>query len=82
MNHRINEPETDLPWEGNAEGFNRYDSLSERFRLYTARAPNIIVVDFWRVGDVRDFMTEVNWNKAGGGSATAVETMPWIEGGE
>jgi hypothetical protein len=46
MNHWMNEPEMDLPWEGNAEEFNRYNLLLDRFRLCMARAPNIIAVDF------------------------------------
>jgi hypothetical protein len=87
MNHWMNEPETDLPWEGNAEEFNRYDLLSDRFRLCTARAPNIIAVDFWSVGDVLDFVTEVNRNRAGGGNGggsggTTAQTTPRIEGGK
>ncbi len=47
MNHWMNKLETDLPWEGNAEEFNRCNLLSDRFRLCTARAPNIIAVNFW-----------------------------------
>ena len=87
MNHWMNKPETDLPWEGNAEEFNRYDSLSDKFRLCTARAPNMIAVDFWSVGDVLDFVTEVNRNRAGGGNGggsggTTAQTTPRIEGGK
>jgi hypothetical protein len=83
MNHWMNKPEIDLPWEGIAEEFNRYNLLSDRFWLCTARAPNIIAVDFWSVRDMLDFVTEVNWNRAsGGGGRTVAETMPWIEGGK
>ncbi len=82
MNHWMNELETDLPWEGNAEEFNRFNLLSDRFWLCTVRVPNIIVVDFWSVGDMLDFVMEVNRNRAGGsGGRTAAETMPWSEGG-
>jgi hypothetical protein len=87
MNHWMNEPETDLPRKGNAEEFNRYNLLSDRFRLCTAHAPNIIAVDFWSVGDMLDFVTEVNQNRAGGGDGgggggTTAETTPRIEGGK
>ncbi len=83
----MNEPEMDLPWEGNAEEFNRYDLLSDRFRLCTARMPNITAVNFWSVGDVLDFVTEVNRNRAGGGDGggggrTTAEMTPRIEGGK
>ncbi|KAL3779304.1 hypothetical protein ACHAW5_006470 [Stephanodiscus triporus] len=82
MNHWMNEPETDLPFEGNADEFNSFNSLLERFKLCTERMPNIVAVDFWSIGDVLDFVKEVNQNKAGG-STTASETMPAIEeGGE
>jgi hypothetical protein len=50
----MNKLKTDLPWEGNTEEFNRYDLLSDRFPLCMARAPNIIVVNFWSIGDVLD----------------------------
>jgi hypothetical protein len=88
MNHWMNEPETNLPWEGNREEFNRYDLLSDRFQLCTARAPNIIAVDFWSVRDVLDFVMEVNRNRAGGGNGggsgggMTAETTPRIEGGK
>ena len=82
MNHWMNEPETDLPFEGNADEFNSFNSLLERFKLCTERMPNIVAVDFWSIGDVLDFVKEVNQNKAGG-STTSSETMPAIEeGGE
>lgn len=80
MNHWMNEPETDLPWEGNADEFNSFNFLLDRFKLCTARKPNIVAVDFWSIGDVLDFVKEVNQNKAGGNTTTA-ETMPQIEGG-
>jgi hypothetical protein len=82
MNHWMNEPETDLPWEGNTEEFNRYNLLSDRFRLCTVRAPNIIGINFWSIGDVLDLVTEVNRNRAGGGGGRPVaKPIPWIEGG-
>ncbi len=82
INHRMNEPETNLPWKGNVEEFNRYGLLLERFRLCTECTPNIIKVDFLSVGDVLDFVMEVNRSWAGSCSATVAETMPWIKGGK
>ncbi len=87
MNHWMNKPETDLPWDGNVEEFNRYDSLLDKFRLCTARMPNIIAVDFWSIKDVLDFVMEVNRDRAGGGNnggggGTMAETTPRIKGGK
>ncbi len=49
--------------------------------------PNIIVVNFWSIGDVLEFVTEVNRNRAGGGNGggggrTMAEMMAQIEGGK
>jgi hypothetical protein len=71
MNHWMNEPETDLPYEGNADEFNSFNSLLDRFKLCTTRTPNIVAVDFWSIGNVLDFVMEVNQNRAGGGTTAA-----------
>ncbi|KAL3809381.1 hypothetical protein ACHAXA_007457 [Cyclostephanos tholiformis] len=65
MNHWMNEPETDLPFEGNADEFNSFNSLLDRFKLCTKRTPNIVAIDFWSIGNVLDFVNEMNQKRGG-----------------
>lgn len=67
MNHWRNDEGTDLPSETNAESFNTYNELVERFRKCKGRPPNVIAVDFWDVGDVLRFVDDLNANLAAGG---------------
>ena len=59
MNHWLNN-DADLPSQTNAEAFNTYDALMERFKKCEDRIPNVVAVDFWGVGDVLPFVKEVN----------------------
>lgn len=78
MNHWKNN-DYDLPSKSNAEGFNTYNSLMDRFGTCEDKIPNLIAVDFWDVGDVLNFSKEVNKRKAGGQTVTA-EAFARIEG--
>ena len=81
MNHWMNGIETDLPYKDNAEEFNTLAALSERYNLCTERKPNIVAVDFWHVGDVLDFVKQVNEQlgvSSGGGSGSSSSS----EGGD
>jgi hypothetical protein len=76
MNHWMNGIETDLPYKDNAEEFNTLAALSERYNLCTERKPNIVAVDFWHVGDVLEFVKQVNeqlGDSSGGGSSSSSE---------
>jgi len=60
MNHWLNNDDTEFPSESNAEEFNTFEMLVDRFKKCQGRLPNIIAVDFWDVGDVLAFVKEVN----------------------
>jgi len=60
MNHWRNSDDLDLPSESNAEEFNTFDALTNRFEQCKGRRPNVVAVDFWDVGDVLPFVKEVN----------------------
>ena len=79
MNHWMNEAHSDLPYEGNAEEFNSLSALSERYSLCTERKPNIVAVDFWSIGNVLDFVKQVNQELAGGGEGSTTTTA--VSGG-
>ena len=59
MNHWLNN-DSDLPSQVNAEEFNTFDALMDRFRECGDRIPNVVAVDFWGIGDVLSFVKEVN----------------------
>lgn len=65
MNHWMNN-DASLPSPTNAAEFNTYESLRKRYERCDGgggdgkMVPNIIAVDFWDVGDVLDFVRDVN----------------------
>lgn len=69
MNHWMNNDASGLPSPSNAAEFNTYESLRKRYERCDddggdgKRLPNIIAVDFWDVGDVLDFVRDVNEGK-------------------
>ena len=65
MNHWKNS-DADLPSKANAEDFNTYESLMDRFSQCDDKIPNVVAVDFWSEGDVLPFVKEVNERNAGG----------------
>ena len=65
MNHWKNSEDTGLPSEDDAEVYNTYDKLMERFTSCTERIPTVLAVDFWSIGDVLSFTKEVNQRNAG-----------------
>jgi hypothetical protein len=68
MNHWMNDDDTDLPSEDNAESFNTYESLTQRFSQCSSdKIPSIVAVDFWSVGDVLPFVREKNMQNSGSG---------------
>lgn len=69
MNHWMNN-DYDLPSKTNAEDFNTYDSLRDRFTMCQEMIPNIIAVDFWDVGDLLKFAYDVNRNNVGAAGST------------
>lgn len=71
MNHWMNEAKTDLPYEENAKEFNTITALSDRYNLCTERKPNIVAVDFWSVGNVLDFVKQVNEQLGAGSSSSS-----------
>ena len=78
MNHWKNN-DYDLPSKSNAEGFDTYNLLMDRFGTCEDKIPNLIAVDFWDVGDVLTFLKESNKRKAGGQTVTT-EAFARIEG--
>lgn len=73
MNHWKNS-DADLPSQLNAEEFNKYDVLLNRFRQCGDRIPNVIAVDFWSLGDVPEFVFDVNQKNLKDGTATGDNT--------
>ena len=69
-NHWMNEAKTDLPYKENAEEFNTVTALSDRYNLCTEHKPNIVAVNFWSVGNVLDFVKQVN-EELGAGSISS-----------
>ncbi|KAL7536716.1 hypothetical protein ACHAXR_007357 [Thalassiosira sp. AJA248-18] len=67
--------DVDLPSRSNAEEFNKYNALVERFQRCEDRIPNILAVDFWDVGDVLEFAYDVNRNQV-----TTSQAMTQAEG--
>ena len=59
MNHWLNN-DADLPSQENAERFNTYNSLVERYRKCGDRIPNVIATEFWSVGDTLEFVFDLN----------------------
>ena len=72
MNHWLNN-EYDLPSKSNAEEFNTYEALSNRFSKCGVRSPNMIAVDFWNTGEVLKFVQDQNI-KGGEGTTIAVNS--------
>ena len=72
MNHWMNN-DASLPSPTNAAEFNTYESLRKRYERCDGgggdgkMVPNIIAVDFWDVGDVLDFVRDVNERNVSGG---------------
>jgi hypothetical protein len=81
MNHWMNGIETDLPSNDNADEFNTLATLTERYNLCTERKPNIVAVDFWHVGDVLDFVKQVNEEQLGAASSGVGSGSSSSEGG-
>lgn len=79
MNHWMNN-DADLPSRLNAQEFNSYDALADRFRLCTGRWPNIVAVDFWSVGDVLSFVRDMN--QSSGGGVVAAGARSQSQGGD
>ena len=81
MNHWKNN-DYDLPSERNAEDFNTYNALVERFRTCEDKIPNVIAVDFWDVGDALKFAYDVNRNQIGASvSQSSARSQTVDEGG-
>jgi len=73
MNHWLNN-EYDLPSKSNAEEFNTYEALSNRFSKCGVRSPNMIAVDFWSTGEVLNFVQDQNIRKGGEGTTIAANS--------
>lgn len=57
------------PSEKNARELNSFDNLRQRFEGCKGRKlPSTLVVDFWDVGDVVEFVMEENKRRGGVGS--------------